>query len=64
MTPNDARTAPEDVDELEAGRCTEPLEDEDGDEYVICQDATGADTVVGGGEYPDPDAPPRGPAPG
>jgi hypothetical protein len=64
MTSDDVRIAPDDVDPAEQARCTEPLEDEAGDEYVICQDATGADTVAGGGEYPDRDAPPQAPAPG
>jgi hypothetical protein len=44
--------------------CTEPLEDEEGRIYRICQEAVGADRVVGGGEYPDPTTPPRSPAPG
>ncbi|MEA2686436.1 MAG: hypothetical protein QOE93_1631 [Actinomycetota bacterium] len=42
-----------------------PLEDEDGNEYVIAQQNSGAaETTEGGGEYPDPDTPPRPPAPG
>jgi hypothetical protein len=45
-------------------QCTEPLEDEDGHTYRICQEAVGADRVIGGGEYPDPSTPPRPPAPG
>jgi hypothetical protein len=44
--------------------CTEPLEDEDGRTYRICQEAVGADRVVGGGEFPDPSTRPRAPAPG
>lgn len=44
--------------------CTEPLEDEDGDTYRICQEAVGADRVVGGGEFPDPSTPAQAPAPG
>lgn len=47
-------------------RTSEPLDlDADGDaEAVISQDAAGADNVIGGGEFPDPDTPPRPPAPG
>ena len=42
-----------------------PLEDEDGNEYVIAQQNTGsAETTEGGGEFPDPETPPRPPAPG
>jgi hypothetical protein len=49
---------------LEREPCTTPLEDEDGNETVICQEAVGAEEVVGGGEFPDPDTPPQAPAPG
>ena len=42
-----------------------PLEDEDGNEYVIAQQNSGAaDSTEGGGEYPEPDTPPQPPAPG
>ena len=48
-----------------------PLTDEDGNDFVIAQQkhgagdsqGTGQDTE-GGGEWPDPDTPPRSPAPG
>ena len=44
---------------------SEPLEDEDGNTYVIAQQNAGAaDTTEGGGEFPDPDTPPQPPAPG
>jgi hypothetical protein len=43
---------------------TEPLEDEDGNEYRIGQQAVGAERVIGGGEFPDRDTPARSPAPG
>lgn len=43
---------------------SEPLEDENGDTYVIQQQNVGAERVVGGGEWPDPKTPPRLPAPG
>jgi hypothetical protein len=45
-------------------QCTEPLEDEDGRTYRICQEPVGAERVIGGGEFPDPSTPPRPPAPG
>lgn len=47
-------------------RMSEPLDmDGDGeDETVIAQDAVGEENVLGGGEYPDKDTPPSGPAPG
>ena len=44
--------------------CTEPLEDEDGNTYCVCQQPVGSERVVGGGEFPDPNTPPRAPAPG
>jgi len=43
---------------------TVPLEDEDGATYVIQQQNVGPDNEEGGGEWPDPDTPPRPPAPG
>jgi len=43
--------------------CTDVLDTEDGKE-VICQEPVGEDVAVGGGEYPDRDAPPQSPAPG
>jgi len=41
----------------------EPLETEDGIR-VPRQQSVGEDALEGGGEYPDPDTPPRLPAPG
>lgn len=43
---------------------SEPLETEDGEEIVVGQENTGRRNMEGGGEWPDPDAAPRGPAPG
>jgi hypothetical protein len=43
---------------------SEPLEAEDGTIYVIQQQTVGPDNEIGGGEFPDPDTPPRSPAPG
>jgi hypothetical protein len=42
---------------------TVPLETEHG-EVVIRQQNVGADNMEGGGEWPDPETPPRPPAPG
>jgi hypothetical protein len=42
---------------------TVPLETERG-EVVIRQQNVGVDNMEGGGEWPDPDTPPRPPAPG
>ena len=41
-----------------------PLEAEDGTTYVIQQQNVGPDNELGGGEWPDPETPPRSPAPG
>jgi hypothetical protein len=40
------------------------LEDEHGEPYVIQQQNVGPGNELGGGEWPDPDTPPRPPAPG
>jgi hypothetical protein len=42
---------------------TVPLETDEG-EVVIEQQNVGVDNMEGGGEWPDPDTPPRPPAPG
>ena len=42
---------------------TVPLETEEG-EVVIEQQNVGVDNMQGGGEWPDPDTPPKPPAPG
>ncbi len=55
-------TDPSDTD---AAVTSVPLEDEDGNEYVIAQQNSGAaESTEGGGEYPDPGTPPQAPAPG
>ncbi len=51
-----------DADETEV--TTVPLEDEDGDEYVIAQQNIEYGDTGGSGEWPHPGTPPRGPAPG
>lgn len=43
---------------------TVPLEDEDGDTYVIAQQNIEHGGTGGSGEWPHPDAPARGPSPG
>ncbi len=43
---------------------TEPLDVDEGPDQVIGQSAGGRASVEGGGEWPDPDAEPSGPAPG
>lgn len=43
---------------------SEPLEDEDGETYVIQQQNVGPGNQLGGGEFPDPDTPAQSPAPG
>ena len=58
------RAAP-DPDDPEARLYTsEPLEDEDGNTYVIQQQNVGPGNERGGGEWPDPHTPPQSPAPG
>ena len=58
------------VDELDENDPEAPLyssvelEDEDGEGHVIQQQNAGKDAIEGGGEWPDPDTPPRTPAPG
>jgi hypothetical protein len=37
---------------------SEPLEDEDGNTYVIQQQNVGPGSEAGGGEWPDPNTPP------
>ena len=41
-----------------------PLEDEDGDEYVISQQNVEYGDTGGSGEWPHPETPARGPSPG
>jgi hypothetical protein len=53
-----------DADPEAALYSTVPLEAEDGSTYVIQQQNVGPDNELGGGEWPDPNTPPRGPAPG
>jgi hypothetical protein len=40
------------------------LEDEEGKPYIVDQENAGPEAELGGGEWPDPDEPPRSPAPG
>jgi hypothetical protein len=57
-------TAPTPPAETDKRVTSVPLEDEDGDTSVVAQQTTGRATVAGGGEWPDPEAPPQAPAPG
>jgi hypothetical protein len=41
-----------------------PLDHDEGPDRVVPQENAGAGNVEGGGEWPDPDAPAQGPAPG
>lgn len=52
-------TRPIDVDDPDV--CTTVLEDEDGNPVVICQQNVGTPNEIGGGEFPDPNAPPKDP---
>lgn len=69
----DNRRPPDLVPGDSAQPSNQPIEDEtrsgvlhDGDDapYVVEQSVVGAPNVTGGGEWPDPDAPPQAPAPG
>jgi hypothetical protein len=63
--PGEAVRAAPDPDDPEARLYTsEPLEDEDGNTYVIQQQNVGPGNERGGGEWPDPRTPPQSPAPG
>jgi hypothetical protein len=62
---DDTDTPPDDREDPEARLySTVPLEAEDGSTYVIRQQNVGPDNELGGGEWPDPNTPPRSPAPG
>ena len=62
---DDAVHAAPDPDDPEARLYTsEPLEDEDGNTYVIQQQNVGPGNERGGGEWPDPHTEPQTPAPG
>lgn len=43
---------------------TTPLENDEGEEFVLQQQNVGRQNEMGGGEWPDPDTAPRPPAPG
>jgi hypothetical protein len=45
----------------DTGPCTVPLEDEDGNEVVICQQNVGPDNEVGAGAPAHPATPPKDP---
>jgi hypothetical protein len=56
-------TSPDDPDPAPRPVRGEELDTDDGPE-VPAQQAVGVENVEGGGEWPDPDTPPRPPAPG
>ena len=59
-TPEDhSTTEPPDTSSV-----TEPLDLDEGPDRVIVQQNTGIANMEGSGEWPHPDAEPRGPAPG
>ncbi len=60
---DDERPTDEDGEELDPQVVGEPLETEDGIR-VPAQQNVGAGVEEGGGEWPDPNTPPRLPAPG
>jgi hypothetical protein len=62
--PRDAVRAAADPDPEARLYTSEPLEDEDGNTYVIQQQNVGPGNERGGGEWPDPHTPPQSPAPG
>ena len=62
---NEREVPKPDPDDPEAALySTVPLEDADGNEFVIQQQNVGRENMEGGGEWPDPDTPPQAPAPG
>jgi len=62
--PPDEEAEKEDIDPEARLYTSEPLEDEDGNTYVIQQQNVGPGNEEGGGEWPDPDTPADSPAPG
>jgi hypothetical protein len=63
MPGGDREDAPDDEPDARL-YSSEPLEAEDGTEYVIRQQNVGRESELGGGEWPDPHTPPQSPAPG
>ena len=61
---NQAPSDPGRADERTHDPESVPLDLDEGPDRVIAQGPAGADEVVGGGEFPDRDAPPQEPAPG
>ncbi len=61
---NDSSAPAGEVDERTHDPETVPLDLDEGEDVVIQQQASGANQVLGSGEFPDPDAPPQDPAPG
>jgi hypothetical protein len=63
MTERSNDTAAPPDDHAADSHRTVPLDDQAGGERVIEQQPSGTESI-GGGEFPDPDSPPRGPSPG
>jgi hypothetical protein len=53
-----------DVDDPDIPKQAESGTLDEDDSKTVAQQNVGKDNVAGGGEWPDPDTPPRGPAPG
>ena len=72
MTSDDRTRPPDAVPGAEPQPSNQPIDeqvrtvtlDETDGERVLVQENTGPGNMDGGGEWPDPDAAPRGPAPG
>ena len=62
---NDPANGHDRIDDLDDDTSvSEPLDLDEGPDRVIVQQNTGIRNMEGSGEWPDPDAEPRGPAPG
>lgn len=59
-----ADVLPDDQDPLADQARSAVLEDEAGDEYTVDQQNAGPESEAATDEWPDPDTPPRPPAPG
>ncbi len=53
-----------DIDDPEVDKQVESGTLDEEDSKTVAQQNVGKDNAIGGGEWPDPDTPPRGPSPG
>ena len=53
-----------DIDDPEIDKQVESGTLDEEDSKTVAQQNVGKDNAIGGGEWPDPDTPPRGPSPG